>query len=480
MKNVLRKHASILIVFLRMIDPGIVISVAYIFCQMDWLHPNELGKILSIYCSILVVIIFPFFNIYKSWRIETIGQEIKTIAIAWILVLVIFNALIFLVAQAEQRDILLPFCLFSNSNFLSWAFSVFLAIGLSRISLRTFLRFIRRCGWNRRTVVIAGAGKVGKAVAEYLQSTEFLGIEVIGFFDDEIEKGTAIKLDNGNRLGVIGGVSDSIQYAVKKDIDIVFITLPMKAFQKINELVWGLGLRGIIVMMAPDLFAFGLQKTKVISVGNTPVMMFNLFPTWKRIFDFVFSLFALVIFSPLIGLIILLIKKEDGGPVFYGHERIREHGKTFKCLKFRTMHPNSDKRLNEILERDPALKKEWEHSYKLKNDPRITKIGKFLRKTSLDELPQFINILKGEMSIVGARPVIKDELDRYYNQHALTYCSMKPGLTGLWQSGKRSDVENYEERVEQDRLYVLKASPGLDIKIIFKTAWKMVYGKGAY
>ena len=264
------------------------------------------------------------------------------------------------------------------------------------------------------------------------------------------------------------------------DLDIVFIALPMRAEKKINELVWGLGLGGINVMMAPDLFAFGLQKAKVIHIGETPVMLFNLFPTWKRVFDVVFSFLALIVMSPIMLFIGFLIKQEDGGSIFYGHKRIREHGKIFKCLKFRTMHMNADKKLKELLAQDPVSAREWEKSYKLKKDPRITKIGKFLRKTSLDELPQFINVLKGEMSIVGARPVVKDELDKYYNSHSITYCSMKPGLTGLWQAGRRNDVEDYDERVRQDRLYIINANIWLDLKIIFKTVWKMISGKGAY
>jgi len=144
------------------------------------------------------------------------------------------------------------------------------------------------------------------------------------------------------------------------------------------------------------------------------------------------------------------------------------------------MYPNADKRLRELLDQDPALQEEWEHTYKLKNDPRVTKAGRFLRKTSLDELPQFLNIIVGDMSVVGARPVVPEELEKYYKKTALTYCAMKPGITGIWQVGKRNDTVNYDERVELDRWYVLNCSLWLDIRVIIKTIWRIIRPKGAY
>jgi lipopolysaccharide/colanic/teichoic acid biosynthesis glycosyltransferase len=176
----------------------------------------------------------------------------------------------------------------------------------------------------------------------------------------------------------------------------------------------------------------------------------------------------------------ILIKMEDNGPVFYKHSRVMESGKKFNCLKFRTMHVNAHQRLKGLFEKNPALRDEWERTYKLKNDPRVTRVGKFLRKTSLDELPQFLNVLAGHMSVVGARPVVPEELDKYYKESALTYCATKPGITGLWQTGKRSDTVNYHERVALDRWYVSNCSSWLDIKIIFKTIRSMVKTKGAY
>jgi lipopolysaccharide/colanic/teichoic acid biosynthesis glycosyltransferase len=144
------------------------------------------------------------------------------------------------------------------------------------------------------------------------------------------------------------------------------------------------------------------------------------------------------------------------------------------------MHLNADQRLKELLENDCELKKEWEGSFKLKNAPRVTWVGRFLRRTSLDELPQFLNVLTGDMSVVGARPIVPEELDRYYKDVALTYCSMKPGITGPWQVGQRNDIIDYRERVEQDRRYVLNCTPWQDIRIILKTIRRIIWPRGAY
>jgi lipopolysaccharide/colanic/teichoic acid biosynthesis glycosyltransferase len=178
--------------------------------------------------------------------------------------------------------------------------------------------------------------------------------------------------------------------------------------------------------------------------------------------------------------IALLIKLSDGGPVFYRHKRITAAGKTFNCLKFRTMKVGADRELKKILDENEELKKEWEQHFKLKNDPRITPVGRFLRRTSLDEFPQFINVLRGDMSVVGARPIVGDELNDFYKESAGRYCSMKPGITGPWQVGRRSDVDEYGERVRMDDWYILNYSLWTDIKIIAKTVYCMVKGNGAY
>lgn len=223
------------------------------------------------------------------------------------------------------------------------------------------------------------------------------------------------------------------------------------------------------------------EKVNVLhEPGEIPPGIVNFFPRWKRVFDIIFSLLFICVTFPLWLLISFLIKLEDKGPAFFKQSRIGENGKSFEFLKFRSMYVDADKKLKEILERDSTLRKEWERICKLKNDPRITRVGRFLRKSSLDELPNFINVLMGQMSVVGARPIVLEELKKHRKDSILHYCAMKPGITGLWQVGKRSDIESYEERVKLDEWYVSNVSLWLDLKIIFKTMVKMFLGRGAY
>ena len=199
----------------------------------------------------------------------------------------------------------------------------------------------------------------------------------------------------------------------------------------------------------------------------------------KRFFDIGFSIFAIIITLPITIPIAVIIKLTDGGNIIYGHERVGKGGRKFKVLKFRSMYMDADKKLKEILENDPKAKEEWEKTFKLKNDPRITPIGKFLRKTSLDELPQFINVIKGDMSVVGPRPVVEEELIKYYKEKANLYKSIKPGVTGYWQVEGRSDTD-YDERIKMDEYYIKNQSFLFDLKIILKTIKVMITRKGAY
>jgi exopolysaccharide production protein ExoY len=199
----------------------------------------------------------------------------------------------------------------------------------------------------------------------------------------------------------------------------------------------------------------------------------------KRTFDILFSLLILVFLLPFFLIMLLAIRLTSKGKAIYSHERIGRGGKPFNCYKFRTMYRNADQRLQEILESDPQLREEWQKSFKLKNDPRITPIGKILRKTSFDELPQFWNVLKGDLSIVGPRPVVKEEINQYFGVKAYKILSVRPGITGLWQVSGRSDT-SYETRIHLDEKYVDNHSLLLDLKLVLKTIPCMVRSKGAY
>ncbi|MAR85346.1 MAG: exopolysaccharide biosynthesis protein [Cytophagia bacterium] len=206
----------------------------------------------------------------------------------------------------------------------------------------------------------------------------------------------------------------------------------------------------------------------------------NFYIIFKSFLDIIFSIIFIVVGSPLFLVIIILIKFSSRGPIFFSHTRIGKNNQPFNCIKFRTMHPEADDILFNLLEGNSFLKEEFEKTQKLKNDPRITVIGKILRKTSLDELPQFINVLRMEMSIVGPRPIVKSEVIKY-GSNITKVLSIKPGITGLWQVSGRNNL-SYQKRVFLDSLYVDNISFLMDLRIIIRTFGVLLFplDRGAY
>jgi exopolysaccharide production protein ExoY len=197
----------------------------------------------------------------------------------------------------------------------------------------------------------------------------------------------------------------------------------------------------------------------------------------KRVFDFVVALLLIVAISPIL-LLIALLAKLDGGPATFGHRRIGANGETFVCWKFRTMVQNADEVLARVLATDPAARAEWDRDFKLKNDPRITRIGRILRVTSFDELPQLFNVLKGEMSLVGPRPIVAKEVARYGSAFH-DYARCRPGITGIWQVSGRNNID-YGARVRLDQEYARNWSLRRDSYILLQTAVVVIQGRGAY
>ena len=206
----------------------------------------------------------------------------------------------------------------------------------------------------------------------------------------------------------------------------------------------------------------------------------NSYLVFKKFVDIIFAFLSLILISPLFLLIIILIKFSSMGPIFFLHKRIRKGEKIFYCIKFRTMHPEANDILKNILNKNEKIRIEYETTQKIKNDPRITTIGKFLRKTSLDEIPQLINVIKGEMSIVGPRPIVEKEKIKYGDSISNVF-SINPGITGLWQVSGRNNL-TYEKRVELDNLYVREINFITDLRIIIRTIGVILFpmDRGAY
>lgn len=478
-RGFLKSNAFVLKAFFHFLDPLVIAGTSLLLVYgpaSELVDHRALLKALALHGPLFTLLLFPLFRMYRAWRGEKLTTELANLFWAWLSVLLAINCFILLLANETQRAILWPYGLFQEPIFFYWGLLCLLAMGTTRLLSRLSLRLLRRLGHNQRSAIIVGAGTVGLDLAAKLAEYDWTGIKVRGFFTDG-----ANPLSRLPPLApILGRVEECVAYCAKTRPDMVIITLSLKEEETISRLVRDLGTNGTSVFMVPDMLAYGLQKARLQQIGEVPVLAFNLFPTWKRIFDLLFSSLVLLALTPLFLVIALLIKLADGGPVFYSHRRIGETGQPFGCLKFRTMHVLADQKLQEILDRDPAAKEEWDKTYKLKNDPRVTAIGRFLRRTSLDELPQFFNVLRGEMSVVGARPIVSTELARFYHDTAITYCAMKPGITGPWQVGKRSDTGDYQERVDLDCWYVMNASVWLDLTIILKTAVKMLFGKGAY
>ncbi len=468
----LRERSSFIYRILHILDCSLVCFTLWLlvlFYEVPWSHYYTTLEFLVFgFCFAS----FQFFQMYRSWRGWKFYREFLVILQAWASVLGALLFYFFIFKKSEG---------YSRVVFIIWSSLMPFVIFFCHLIVRKCLRYYRQQGKNIRHAVIAGAGDLGLRMALQVEQIPWAGIEVVGFFDDKIE--TRDKLDTINKP-LLGKIDDVQKYLKVNDIDYVYIALPMRAERKIFKILAECRDQGAQVYLVPDLYVFGLHHAEIQSLGEMLILNFNPVRTWKRSFDVIFSAFVLFVFSPMFFLIAIAIKLDSKGAVFYRHKRIMATGKEFNCLKFRTMDENADNKLQAILDSASALQDEWDSSYKLKQDPRVTRLGRILRRTSLDELPQFYNVLKGDMSVVGARPIVGRELQEYYRGSgevsAGRYCSMKPGITGPWQVMKRNDMDNYQERIQLDDWYVLNFSFWNDLKIIIKTIGCIFTGKGAY
>ncbi|QRS25494.1 undecaprenyl-phosphate galactose phosphotransferase WbaP [Klebsiella pneumoniae] len=360
---------------------------------------------------------------------------------------------------------------------ITWLIVLFL-VPIARMCTKWILDYFGM--WSRDTWII-GSGQNAVEAYKAISSEKNLGLAIVGF----LRCGTENKVDN--IFTNIPVVNDNQEWLLTKDRRTQFI-VAVESTQSDVRNAWlrNLMIKGYrYVSVIPTLRGMPLDSTDMSFIFSHEVMIFRVQHNLaklssriiKRTFDIIGSLGIIIILSPLLIYISNKVKK-DGGPSIYGHERIGKGGKPFKCLKFRSMIVNSNEVLSRVLETDPEAKKEWDLTFKLKKDPRITKIGAILRRTSLDELPQLFNVLRGEMSLVGPRPIIRAELERY-NDEVDYYLLSKPGMTGLWQVSGRSDVD-YETRVYLDAWYVKNWSMWNDIAILFKTIGVVLKKDGAY
>ncbi len=347
---------------------------------------------------------------------------------------------------------------------------------IMRFTMRRLAYALRRRGYMRITTLVVGADAEGRAIARQLRDTPTCGAEIVGFLDEQIPSGERV-----DGLPVLGS-SAMIQQIVSR-LGVEEVLLSMSALTRpqmvdIYELYSqseAVTLRfspGLLELFAAGAFVKEWGTVPLVSINKVRLSEFEALV--KRCLDFSLALVALIVFSPVLLGIAILIHLDSPGPTFHRRYVLGQGGRLFDALKFRTMYVDG----NDILEAYPDLREELKAKQKLKDDPRVTSIGRFLRKYSLDELPQLFNVLLGQMSLVGPRIITRPEQENY-GKMRLNLLTVKPGLTGLWQISGRSDL-SYDERVRMDMNYIRNYSIWLDLMIILRTIPAVVHGRGAY
>jgi Undecaprenyl-phosphate galactose phosphotransferase WbaP len=339
---------------------------------------------------------------------------------------------------------------------------------------------MNKAGMWGKPVAVIGVEEPGHRLIRTLQQEWKLGFKPVAVFDDRlVPPQTEIE---GVPFG--GTLDDAIDVAQKHKINTAIFAMPHTRRENLAPLVSRASVCFRHVMIIPNLS--GMTNSAVVArdfAGTFGVeIMHNLLDPWtrriKRALDLCGAVLGSILVSPVVAAIIILIKLDSRGPAFYGHRRLGADNEHFCCWKFRTMHSNAEHLLNKHLQDNPELQAEWELNQKLRNDPRVTRIGRYLRKTSLDELPQLWNVLRGQMSLAGPRPIVDAEVLKYGEVYEL-YKRIRPGMSGFWQVSGRSDMD-YSERVAMDAYYVRNWSVWLDLIILARTVKIVLLGRGAY
>ncbi len=360
---------------------------------------------------------------------------------------------------------------------LFWLFS-FINLVLFRY---IFKKLLEKSNALQLPILIIGAGKTAEIFVQGIMKDVGLGYKIVGFLED-------INFDSAllEKYPLLGGFKDAEEVIKSTEVQQVFIAAPGLEQEKLTNLIYrvqplvkNLGIiPNLVGVPMGDIEAESLfdERLMVLRITNNLAIPLNRFI--KIIFDYTLTIFGTVAISPILLAVAIWIYIDSPGPVIFKHIRIGKNGNPFPCYKFRSMCVDAKEKLEELLANNPEVRAEWKRDFKLKNDPRITRSGAFLRKTSLDELPQIFNVLRGEMSLVGPRPIIQEELERY-GENAADYLMVKPGITGMWQVSGRSDID-YAERVSLDSWYVRNWSVWIDILLLWRTIKVVVKGKGAY
>jgi exopolysaccharide biosynthesis polyprenyl glycosylphosphotransferase len=440
------------------------LQVPKVVAPENW-EPYSVFQPVAGVLTLLLLVVFALGGVYQQKRGRSWLDEAYTLFSGTAIGIVIMMAVTYAIRFYYSRFI-----------FLMVGAVIVVLISVERWLLRVIRAELRRRGYGIRRALIVGAGKVGRTVMRSIVARPELGYRAVGFVDDNPDKG---RTDIG-RFKALGG-SDSLPRIVsQKDVDEVIVTLPWMYHRKILSIVHQCERHDVRARIVPDLFQLSLNQVDVEDLGGIPLLSLRQ-PSvggwlwWvKRALDFGAALIGLFIAAPLMFVIALAIKLDSPGPAIFSQMRIGKGGRPFTCYKFRTMHVDAEKEKEELA----ALNEAQGALFKIKNDPRITRVGRLLRRISVDELPQLYNILKGDMSLVGPRPQLPEEVSQYMEWQKKRL-ETKPGMTGLWQVRGRSNL-TFDEMCLLDIYYIENWSPVLDTKILLQTLPKVILGDGAY
>lgn len=466
-KGLLKEYSRAISMMTRAMDMLTVFAagwLAYVIRFGQWHMPSSYVGAIAI--SLLVTpVVFSFFNIYASVRGEGFIKHIMNLIQAVCMMGFILAGLSFFTKSGDT---------FSRTWFACWMATAMVLLILCRCSLLLVLRFMRSRGLNERRVIILGAGELGIKFADTVQQALWTGFRIVTFMDDKAANKPALI----HNIPVIQTPANLSDYLTQADVDEIWLALPLRAEARVKEILFELRHHTITTRFVLDIFGLDLLNHSINDVAGFPVLNIRSTPMTginrlvKAIEDRILAAIILVCISPLLTLIALGVKLTSRGPVFFKQQRLGWDGRIIKVYKFRTMyeHEEQDGRVTQATI----------------DDKRITPFGKFLRRTSLDELPQFFNVLQGRMSIVGPRPhalahneMYKDSIHTYMQRHRV-----KPGITGWAQvngwRGETDTLVKMQKRVEYDLYYINNWSLGFDLKIIFLTFFRGFFNRNAY
>lgn len=413
--------------------------------------------------ALVWVLMLLLFSVYDGRRNFRIVDELASLTGAATLATVALAGFMYLSYREYSRVLFLTFALIS-----------FMLLAGVRVVYRLLFRLrAAERGAAERQVIILGAGPVGRRIAEQIGKQAGNGLELVGFLDDD-----PLKLKMAD---VLGKIDQAVEIVRKRGINEVIIALPSRVWSRISVLVSELHELPVRVWVAPDYYTLALHRARVEELAGIPLIdlrapALNEYQRLtKRIFDLTLTLLTMPIALPLMGLIAIAIRLDSPGPVIFSQTRVGENGKLFKMHKFRSMVKDAE-RMRYVIEQVDENGRIIQD--KRRHDPRVTRVGRFLRRTSLDELPQLFNVLKGEMSLVGPRPEMPHLVEQYQLWQRKRF-AVPQGITGWWQVNGRSDKPMHQH-TEDDLYYVQNYSLWLDIVILFKTLAAVLRRKGAY